>query len=75
MKNMKTGIHPNYNTAITVTCACGNEWKTGSTASEINVEICSVCHPFWTGLDKVLDGAGRVDKFKKRAAATKAKTK
>lgn len=64
---MKTGIHPNYNTETLVTCACGNTFTTGSTNKEISVEICSVCHPFWTGLDKVLDGAGRVDKFKKRA--------
>lgn len=73
---MKTGIHPKYNAEAAVTCACGNTFKTGSTQEKIEVEICSVCHPFWTGLDKVLDGAGRVDKFKKRATkavATKAK--
>jgi large subunit ribosomal protein L31 len=65
---MKTGIHPKYNTSTTVTCACGNSFSTGSTVDAIEVEICSVCHPFWTGLDKVLDTQGRVDKFKKRAA-------
>jgi large subunit ribosomal protein L31 len=71
---MKTGIHPKYNTATNVVCACGNTFKTGSTVDEIRVEICSVCHPFWTGLDKVLDTQGRVDRFKKRAAATATKT-
>lgn len=70
---MKTGIHPKYNEEVVVTCACGNTFKTGSTTSPISVEICSVCHPFWTGLDKVLDGAGRVDKFKKRATKAAAK--
>ncbi len=67
---MKTGIHPKYNTATKVTCACGNTFTTGSTFDEISVEICSVCHPFWTGQDKVLDTQGMVDKFKKRAAKT-----
>jgi large subunit ribosomal protein L31 len=67
---MKTGIHPKYNTAAKVTCACGNTFTTGSTIDEIHVEICSVCHPFWTGQDKVLDTQGRVDRFKKRATKT-----
>lgn len=67
---MKTGIHPTYNDDVTVTCACGNSFKTGSTLAEISVEICSVCHPFWTGQDKVLDTTGRVDRFKKRATKT-----
>jgi len=70
---MKTGIHPKYNEQTLVTCACGNTFSTGSTTEKIAVEICSVCHPFWTGLDKVLDGAGRVDKFKKRATLAVAK--
>lgn len=70
---MKTGIHPKYNDQVTITCACGNTFKAGSTVPEINVEICSVCHPFWTGLDKVLDSTGRVDKFKKRATKTATK--
>jgi large subunit ribosomal protein L31 len=65
---MKTGIHPKYNIAATVTCACGNTFTTGSTLNEISVEICSVCHPFWTGQDKVLDTQGMVDRFKKRSA-------
>jgi large subunit ribosomal protein L31 len=67
---MKTGIHPNYNEEIMVTCACGNTFKSGSTRKEIMVEICSSCHPFYTGQDKVLDAAGRIDKFKKRQAKT-----
>ncbi len=65
---MKTAIHPKYNSATKVTCACGNAFTAGSTVAEINVEICANCHPFWTGNDKVLDTQGRVDKFKKRAA-------
>lgn len=69
-KTMKTGIHPKYNAATKATCACGNTFTTGSTLDEINVEICAVCHPFWTGQDKVLDTQGMVDKFKKRAAKT-----
>ena len=62
---MKTGIHPQYY-ETTVKCACGNSWKTGSTMPEISVEICSKCHPFYTGKEKLLDARGRVDKFKKR---------
>jgi len=62
---MKSEIHPQYYEA-TVKCACGNTWKTGSTKPEINVEICSKCHPFYTGKEKLLDTRGRVDKFKKR---------
>lgn len=73
---MKTGIHPKYNTATKVTCACGNTFNTGSTTDEIHVEICSVCHPFWSGEEKVLDTQGRVDRFKKRATkATDKKAK
>ncbi len=59
---MKTGIHPNYN-ETTITCACGNTFQTRSTAENIHVEICSQCHPFFTGKQKLLDSAGRVDKF------------
>jgi large subunit ribosomal protein L31 len=70
---MKTAIHPKYTNEVKVTCACGNSFTTGSTMENVSVEICSVCHPFWTGLDKVLDGAGRVDKFKKRATKSVAK--
>jgi large subunit ribosomal protein L31 len=63
---MKTGIHPTYHT-ITVTCACGNEFTTGSTAEgDMRVEICSLCHPLYTGKSKLIDTAGRVDKFQAR---------
>ena len=64
---MKEGIHPEYN-KITVRCACGNEFESGSTAKEINVEICSKCHPFFTGKQKLVDSAGRVERFKKKYA-------
>ena len=70
---MKRDIHPKYNDKAKVTCACGATFTVGSTMDEINVEICSQCHPFYTGNEKVLDTAGRVDKFKKRVAASKAK--
>lgn len=62
---MKQGIHPNYKTC-TVTCACGQTFETGSTKDEIRVEICSKCHPFFTGKQKLVDTGGRVGKFKKR---------
>ncbi len=62
---MKQGIHPKYVKA-TVHCACGNTFETGSTKEEINVEICSECHPFYTGKQKLIDSGGRVDKFKKK---------
>lgn len=59
---MKKGIHPDYKTA-SVTCACGNVFQTRSTKPEIRVEICSACHPFFTGKQKIVDTAGRVEKF------------
>lgn len=62
---MKDGIHPNYQ-ETTIKCACGNVIKTRSTKKDINVEICSKCHPFYTGKQKLVDTAGRVDRFKKR---------
>lgn len=68
---MKADIHPTYHTAVIATCACGATYTVGSTKESISVEICSACHPFYTGLEKVLDTTGRVDKFKKRAAAAK----
>jgi large subunit ribosomal protein L31 len=68
---MKKDIHPKYNSNSKVTCACGATFAVGSVLDEINVEICSQCHPFYTGNEKVLDTAGRVDRFKKRAAASK----
>lgn len=62
---MKTGIHPNYHLA-TVKCACGNTYETGSTAQSIHVDICSACHPFFTGKQKLVDTAGRIERFKKK---------
>ena len=62
---MKEGIHPKYVEA-TVTCACGNTFKTGSTKEELRVEICSECHPFFTGKQKFMERGGRVEKFKKK---------
>jgi large subunit ribosomal protein L31 len=64
---MKKGIHPEYY-KTTVRCACGNEFETGSTVKEINVEICSKCHPFFTGKQKLVDSAGRVERFRKKYA-------
>ena len=62
---MKEGIHPNYK-PTTITCACGAVWETGSTKEDIHVELCSKCHPFYTGRQKLVDTGGRVDRFKKR---------
>ena len=65
---MKKDIHPKYGPA-TITCACGNVIKTNSTVPELSIEVCSACHPFFTGKQKYVDTAGRVDKFKARLAA------
>ena len=62
---MKEGIHPKYE-EIEITCACGEVIKTRSTKSEIKIEVCSKCHPFYTGKQKLVDSGGRVDRFKKR---------
>ena len=62
---MKENLHPNYQRA-TVKCACGNTFETGSTKGDIRVEICSNCHPFFTGKQKLVDTGGRVDRFKRR---------
>lgn len=62
---MKKDIHPNY-AETTITCACGNVIQTRSTMKDIKVEICSACHPFFTGKQKLVDTAGRIDRFKKR---------
>lgn len=62
---MKKGIHPEYVEA-TVSCACGNRFITRSTKKTIKVEICSACHPFFTGKQKLVDSEGRVDRFKRR---------
>lgn len=62
---MKPDIHPTYQTA-TVHCACGNSFETRSTVNDIHVEICSTCHPFFTGKQKLVDTAGRVERFRQR---------
>ncbi|SDJ87468.1 50S ribosomal protein L31 [Natronincola ferrireducens] len=62
---MKNGIHPEYN-EVDVFCACGNSFKTKSTKKEIRVEICSDCHPFYSGKQKAVEKGGRVEKFKKK---------
>ncbi|HEY8464043.1 MAG TPA: 50S ribosomal protein L31 [Bacillota bacterium] len=62
---MKEGIHPQYN-KVRVTCACGETFETGSTKKEIRVEICSKCHPMFTGKQRIVDSGGQVEKFKKR---------
>ncbi|UNO49491.1 50S ribosomal protein L31 [Alicyclobacillus acidoterrestris] len=62
---MKSDIHPHYHT-VTVTCACGNTFETGSVKESLRVEICSKCHPFYTGKQKLIDAGGRVDRFNKK---------
>ncbi len=62
---MKKDIHPNYQLSK-VTCACGSEFETRSILAEIRVEICSACHPFFTGKQKLIDSAGRIEKFQKK---------
>jgi large subunit ribosomal protein L31 len=71
---MKKAIHPKYHADATITCSCGNVIETGSTVKEMKIEICSACHPFYTGKKKLMDSTGRVDRFKKiseKAAAKK----
>ena len=63
---MRQGIHPEYHHDTVVKCACGNTFTTGSVKPELKVEICSKCHPFFTGKQKIVDVGGRVDKFNKR---------
>lgn len=63
---MKTGIHPEY-AEISVTCSCGNSFKTRSTVGrDLHLDVCSMCHPFYTGKQKIVDTAGRVDKFRQK---------
>lgn len=62
---MKSGLHPTYTHTAKVTCACGHTFTTGSTLEELSVEVCSNCHPFFTGKQNLVDTAGRVDRFKK----------
>ena len=64
---MRQGIHPEYNEA-TISCACGTSFKTRSTRGDYSVEICSSCHPFYTGKQKIMDTAGRVERFRRRYA-------
>ena len=63
---MKTDIHPTYHPEATVVCACGTSYRLGAIKEKMEVEICANCHPFYTGKEKLIDTAGRVDKFKKR---------
>ena len=63
---MKEGIHPKYFPQATVICACGNTWKTGATVELIHTDVCSQCHPFFTGEQRIVDTAGQVDRFMRR---------
>ena len=71
LKIMKKNIHPKYFENCTVTCACGNSFITGSTQENIKVELCSKCHPFYTGKQKLVDTARRVEKYQEKAGKTK----
>ena len=63
---MKAKIHPKYYDQATVTCACGNSWQVGSTKESLRTEICSMCHPFWTGEQRIVDTEGRVERMMRR---------
>ena len=63
---MKKGIHPQYYPDAKVICACGNTWTTGSTRKEIRTDMCSICHPFFTGEQRIVDTAGQVERFERR---------
>jgi len=65
---VKKDIHPKYYPEAKVTCACGNSWTTGSTSPEIHTDVCSVCHPFFTGEQRIVDTAGQVERFRRRLA-------
>ena len=69
---MKADIHPTYYPEATVTCACGHTFTIGSTKEKVEVEVCSQCHPFYTGNEKIIDTAERVEKFKARSDVAKA---
>ena len=62
---MKADIHPEYQ-AATITCSCGNSWETRSTKASMHLDVCSVCHPFFTGEQRIVDTAGRVERFRRR---------
>ena len=66
---MREGIHPTYFPNARIVCTCGNSWLTGSTKEEISVNICSACHPFYTGEQRIVDAVGRVERFVKRLEA------
>ncbi len=68
---MKDGIHPDYN-VVTVSCACGNTFQTRSTSKGLHVDVCSACHPFYTGKQRLMDTQGRVDRFRRKYAQVKA---
>ena len=70
---MKANIHPNWNPEAKVSCACGNSFTTGSTIPEIRVELCSACHPFFTGTAKFVDTLGQVERFQKKTEESKVK--
>jgi len=72
---MKKDIHPKYYDKATIKCACGSVFSIGSTKESMETEICSNCHPFYTGKEKIIDSMGRVEKFKKRMAGKKTKKK
>ena len=63
---MKDGIHPTYYSEAKVACACGNTWVTGATQEEIRTDVCSACHPFYTGEQRIVDTAGQVERFMRR---------
>jgi len=71
LRKMKKEIHPKYHKTAKVICACGNEFETGSTLKEIKTELCSMCHPFYTGKQKLVDSARRVEKFQNKLKASK----
>ncbi len=70
---MKSGIHPNYHSNVGIVCACGHTVVTGSTKKELKTELCSNCHPFFTGKQRLVDTAGRVEKFRARQKVTEDK--
>lgn len=72
---MKEGIHPTYFSDAVINCVCGNSFQTGSTQKEVRVDICSACHPFYTGKQKLIDTEGRIDRFRKKYAGNLAKSK
>ena len=66
---MKAALHPDFHTVAVVTCVCGNTFQTGSTVAQLKTEVCSVCHPFFTGTQRIVDTGGQVERFRRRAAA------